>query len=395
MRFLIKNNFLSFKTATVVNLLISCIFAVKDPTFYDILGVKPKATAKELKKGYRKMAVKYHPDKNKEDDAAAKFQRIAEAYEVLSDDVKRRKYDNFGPEEFGAESNYKKKAKENRNEQNSQNPFRNNEHFKKSQNHQNQQNSQQHNHDHETLKERMRKEFKFRSAFDTFKDAFGDEDPFDSDFFKSAHGKMNNLHGFKINKGNGPLFGNGFAPDSGQVFGGSRGNPGGFRVKRPQEGRQFNFNFNSQEGRRPQEHFSGRREGGGFRVNTGDGVKSGFKKVNNDFGGRDEQVNNGKFEYHSGFDRGFGGGFDGGFGGASDNRFDSGFEKSKLRVHRRVEPPKPRVKVKPRVVSTTSRMETRFGKQFEIKTTIDGDLKTVETFENGKLVDSRKIGGGN
>ena len=66
-----------------------------------------------------------------------------------------------------------------------------------------------------------------------------------------------------------------------------------------------------------------------------------------------------------------------------------GFKEPKLRVNRIVKP-----KVTPRVFSALSRMETRFGKQFEIKTTIDGDLKTVYTFENGRLVDTRRIGGG-
>ena len=53
--------------------------------YYKILGVSRKATDNEIKKAYRKMALKYHPDKNKAPDAEEKFKDIAEAYEVLMD----------------------------------------------------------------------------------------------------------------------------------------------------------------------------------------------------------------------------------------------------------------------------------------------------------------------
>jgi len=65
--------------------------------FYEILGVSKSATAAEIKKAYRKLAIKYHPDKNPDDNAAEeKFKEAAEAYEVLSDDNKRARYDQFG-----------------------------------------------------------------------------------------------------------------------------------------------------------------------------------------------------------------------------------------------------------------------------------------------------------
>ncbi|MBC9913442.1 DnaJ C-terminal domain-containing protein [Chitinophaga varians] len=68
---------------------------VKD--YYKILGVEKAATAEQIKKAYRKLAVKYHPDKNQGDKAAEdKFKEINEAYEVLSDAEKRKKYDQFG-----------------------------------------------------------------------------------------------------------------------------------------------------------------------------------------------------------------------------------------------------------------------------------------------------------
>jgi curved DNA-binding protein len=65
--------------------------------YYQILGVSRQAKKSEIKKAYRKLAQKYHPDKNPGDKAAEEqFKRINEAYEVLSDDEKRAKYDQFG-----------------------------------------------------------------------------------------------------------------------------------------------------------------------------------------------------------------------------------------------------------------------------------------------------------
>src|SRR5215217_8438415 len=67
------------------------------PTLYDTLGVKKGASADEIKKAYRKLAARYHPDKNPGDAAAEeKFKEVQNAYDVLSDAEKRKQYDRFG-----------------------------------------------------------------------------------------------------------------------------------------------------------------------------------------------------------------------------------------------------------------------------------------------------------
>jgi len=66
--------------------------------FYKLLGIKRSATQKEIKKAYRSLSLKYHPDKNKEEGAAEKFSEISRAYEVLSDDTLRDIYNQGGEE---------------------------------------------------------------------------------------------------------------------------------------------------------------------------------------------------------------------------------------------------------------------------------------------------------
>ena len=88
------------------------------PTLYDTLGVKKGASADEIKKAYRKLAAKYHPDKNPGDTSAEeRFKEVQSAYDVLSDAEKRKQYDTFGgdgrrggpgfdPRDFGGGGNF-------------------------------------------------------------------------------------------------------------------------------------------------------------------------------------------------------------------------------------------------------------------------------------------------
>lgn len=69
--------------------------------YYKILGVSKSSSPEEIKKTYRKLALKYHPDRNKDDkDAESKFKEISEAYAVLSDPEKKKQYDLFGADGF-------------------------------------------------------------------------------------------------------------------------------------------------------------------------------------------------------------------------------------------------------------------------------------------------------
>jgi len=72
--------------------------------YYEVLGVGKESDQKEIKSAYRKLAMKYHPDRSQESDAEEKFKEISEAYAVLSDADKRRQYDQFG--HAGIDSRY-------------------------------------------------------------------------------------------------------------------------------------------------------------------------------------------------------------------------------------------------------------------------------------------------
>ena len=73
-------------------------------SLYETLGVSENASADEIKKAYRKLARKYHPDINKDESAVDKFKEINAAYEVLSDSEKKAQYDQFGDQMFGGQN---------------------------------------------------------------------------------------------------------------------------------------------------------------------------------------------------------------------------------------------------------------------------------------------------
>ncbi len=73
-------------------------------SLYETIGVSENASADEIKKAYRKLARKYHPDINKEESAVEKFKEINAAYEVLSDPEKKAQYDQFGDQMFGGQN---------------------------------------------------------------------------------------------------------------------------------------------------------------------------------------------------------------------------------------------------------------------------------------------------
>ena len=72
-----------------------------DKDFYEILGVQKNASDDEIKKSYRKLAMKYHPDRNKDDkESERKFKEVSAAYEILKDSEKRSAYDQYGHDAF-------------------------------------------------------------------------------------------------------------------------------------------------------------------------------------------------------------------------------------------------------------------------------------------------------
>ena len=74
--------------------------------YYDVLGVSKTDNDEEIRRAFRKMAMQYHPDRNKEAGAEEKFKEINEAYQVLSDSKKRAQYDSFGRAGMGANGGF-------------------------------------------------------------------------------------------------------------------------------------------------------------------------------------------------------------------------------------------------------------------------------------------------
>jgi len=73
-------------------------------SLYETLGINDNASSEEIKKAYRKLARKYHPDVNKDEEAIEKFKEINAAYEVLSDKKKKDEYDMYGDQMFGGQN---------------------------------------------------------------------------------------------------------------------------------------------------------------------------------------------------------------------------------------------------------------------------------------------------
>ena len=71
-----------------------------DRDFYAVLGVKKTATKDEIRDAFKKLASEYHPDRNKDEDAARRFKEVSEAYFVLSDPAQRHLYDVLGPDKY-------------------------------------------------------------------------------------------------------------------------------------------------------------------------------------------------------------------------------------------------------------------------------------------------------
>eukprot|EP00761_Pharyngomonas_kirbyi_P014906 gb/GECH01014937.1/.p1 GENE.gb/GECH01014937.1/~~gb/GECH01014937.1/.p1 ORF type:complete len:354 (+),score=69.68 gb/GECH01014937.1/:1-1062(+) len=84
--------------ALVLLIVLVVTYVVAEVDYYKVLGVERGASASQIKRAYRKLAVKYHPDRNDDPEAKKKFVDISNAYDVLSDDDKRRAYDRFGEE---------------------------------------------------------------------------------------------------------------------------------------------------------------------------------------------------------------------------------------------------------------------------------------------------------
>lgn len=156
--------------------------------YYEILGVKKTASDREIKKAFRKLAIKYHPDKNKDKDAEKKFQEIAQAYEVLSDTEKREKYDKFGPSAFengGSQNQYGHSFDFNDFFRHFDDAFAFHSGHKEG--------HQDHGHERQGYK------FNFGSpqgGFFNFDDLFNDIEPDEQDFFSGGHAAGGGFAGF-------------------------------------------------------------------------------------------------------------------------------------------------------------------------------------------------------
>ncbi|XP_041367531.1 dnaJ homolog subfamily B member 6-like isoform X2 [Gigantopelta aegis] len=157
--------------------------------YYDVLGVQKNSTTKEIKKAYRRLALKWHPDKNpgKKEEAEKKFKELAEAYEVLSDTKKRDMYDKYGKDGLSGNQGFTCD-------------------------------------DFDSFGGVGGFHFTFRRPEDVFRDFFGTDDPFASLFGVSPHSDFNgsmfeqSFGGFPGSSFTSSFFGGGFDPFASSGF---------------------------------------------------------------------------------------------------------------------------------------------------------------------------------
>ncbi|CAB3223857.1 unnamed protein product [Arctia plantaginis] len=98
-----------WKVILISSLLIGAV-NLTDVTYYEILGISKKATAQEIRQAYKKLAVKFHPDKNPNEEQQEKFLKITEAYETLKDSSKRQNYDRYGSQSYSRKYDYRSQS---------------------------------------------------------------------------------------------------------------------------------------------------------------------------------------------------------------------------------------------------------------------------------------------
>jgi DnaJ-class molecular chaperone len=157
--------------------------SVESEDYYEVLGLSRGSSEADIKKAYKKMALKWHPDKNPDqrENAERIFKRVSEAYEILSDAEKRKLYDMYGKAAFSGSSGGGNSAGYSGFDGFGGHPFGG------------------------------RTSFRFRNANDIFAEFFGGRDPFsmfdDDPFFARAGGGVGNGFGFRMGFGGDP-FGN-------------------------------------------------------------------------------------------------------------------------------------------------------------------------------------------
>jgi DnaJ homolog subfamily B member 6 len=155
--------------------------SVESEDYYEVLGLSRGSSEADIKKAYKKMALKWHPDKNPDqrDNAERIFKRVSEAYEILSDAEKRKLYDMYGKAAFSGSSGGGNSAGYSGFDGFGGHPFGG------------------------------RTSFRFRNANDIFAEFFGGRDPFsmfdDDPFFARAGGGVGNGFGFRMGFGGDPF----------------------------------------------------------------------------------------------------------------------------------------------------------------------------------------------